>query len=1015
MTHQIRKTAHFLLIALFLAAIIVLASLSAGAATAAAPPPTTAAVTVETADDAQLRFTLRTPTFLAAADGHVTVAGLDDVTQQPGAPALPYYATYVALPPEADVSVTVETAAVQETAVAQVQPAPQPDLSDAATAAIAAALDSGAERSLAPLPLKYEADTAVYGRNALYPGTLFTVSEPMYMRDLRVVELKLYPLRYNPAQGVVTQAQQLNVTVHFSGAQTASARPATAADDASAFQDLVLNAGQAQQWRSLPQSVRQARATRLPVGQDTFKIEVSQDGIYEITGAELATAGMNLGQIDPATIEMLYRGEPVAYQFVDRNSNGRFDTADGVRFYGWAFDGPRAEKQFVSKNVFWLWAGGTPTKIGQLDNRAGSGFPQVTTFRDTITKEPENYFFSTWTDDWEAFPNDPDSYYWDAVAQQSPNPVTKTYEIDLPAPAPGGADATYLVEIMTRLNSLSGVSPTYTVGTTMNDSTSAAEETWEGIRNLNVSNTIPAADQLQPGDSGYPTNSVNVTYDSSGTAVLYLNRITVEYTRQLTAVDNQLIFSDENGGQREFRVDGFSQNNAAAALVWNISNPRRPVAITMRPGDIEGSGAYTYKIGSQHGRGSTFIAATSDSVLSVDNLSRYTPVSLDPPGKRAAWVAITHGNFRAAADQLAGYRATKMSTFVVNVADVINQYGYGLNTPAAIRDYLTYALGNWNEAPRYVTLIGDATVNPRNLDCPSSGPGACSRWNANEKTYVVTDMPFVDRYAGLIPSDYTMSLLSGDDLLPDVAIGRIPAATPSQANAVVQKIITYEGNLAQGWHKNVLFVADDADSGGNFCAENAFVTDSLPGIYNAPQLCLAQPTTADTNALRAEMGRWVNDRGISVLNYRGHGSMETWADTSNSPALLSTAQTDFWLNDGRPVIILSADCLDGYFAWPDIPALGETFFKGIGGRGSAAHWSSAGLGFTSEHTALHQAFYEAIFTQRQTAVGDAINYSKTRYQQRGFHPSELYAFILLGDPAMPVFGQNAYLPSVLVQ
>jgi hypothetical protein len=361
-----------------------------------------------------------------------------------------------------------------------------------------------------------------------------------------------------------------------------------------------------------------------------------------------------------------------------------------------------------------------------------------------------------------------------------------------------------------------------------------------------------------------------------------------------------------------------------------------------------------------------------------------------------------------------------MSTYVVDVADIVNQYGYGLPLPRSIQDYLSYALSAWELPPSYVLLLGDATQNPRNLDCQAG----CSRWDKDEITYVLTDLVFVDRFQGLIPSDHTFALLSGDDLLPDVAIGRIPAKNVAEALSVVDKIIRFEQAYASPVSRlpRLLFLADNADYGGNFCYENLSSGAYVPPDFPQVHFCL-EPTGPISNSsgltpqifatvtsMQTEMAAQANDTGVFMMDYRGHGSIENWA----SEEILSIGQADFWDNLDHPLILLSADCLDGHFAWPDRPGLGETFLK-LDGRGSAAHWSSSGLGYTFEHSALHTRFLEGIFSVGLTRIGDAVNYSKILYDQAGLHESELYSFVLLGDPAMlldELIRHNTYLPIV---
>ena len=704
--------------------------------------------------------------------------------------------------------------------------------------------------------------------------------------------------------------------------------------------------------------------------------------------------------VNPAALQMMNNGKSVAHRFIDVNGNQQFDAADIIRFYGWAFDGSRQEKLFVAKNVFWLWAGGTASQIPAINNQAGSG-TTVTSFKESITRQDELIFHSNWAIKWDESPNDATNWHWYYMKAAAGGTGSYSFDIDLPNPDPTG-DATYLVELTTRLYPTTGRPvPTYKAKTYLNSAASFGESIWSGYQNLNVINTVSGNNLKQPNQSGYPANKVKVDFSSNAavTTEAYLTRITVDYTRKLVALNDQLIFDREASGQSTFQVSGFKNGNAANVLVWDISNRYQPKQFKMQAGDITGGGNnYTYLIGRNHGPNAAFIATTGANVLKVKPVSKYVPAAIDPPSGGAKWLAISHSSLRSAANDLAAYRRQQMGTWVINIEDIVNQVGYGFHTPETIRTYLKHAVSSWSVAPNYVTIFGDATRNPRNLNCAS-----CSGWDKDSPTLVVTDFYHLDRFQGMIPSDFSMTLLVGNDLIPDIAISRMPANSLQEAKSMVQKVILYEtqrqGKL-QEWQKNFLYVADNRDAGGDFCSENALIGTLLPASYNQTHLCLPSSTQTDINELRVEMAEQINDIGASVMNYRGHGSITHWAASTQAPGgILSVNDTDLWQNSGRSLIILSADCLDGYFIKNGSPALGETFM-GLNNRGSVAHWSSAGLGYSSEHTVLHSGFYEGMFDKGLNSIGDAANFAKVKYYQSGRYISEVYGFILLGDAAM---------------
>ncbi|MCD4690396.1 hypothetical protein K8S17_02945, partial [bacterium] len=64
-------------------------------------------------------------------------------------------------------------------------------------------------------------DVSVYAKNALYPASIATVSEPMVMRDLRLVQLRVNPVRWNPVTGDLVVTERVRVRLnHVRGKET---------------------------------------------------------------------------------------------------------------------------------------------------------------------------------------------------------------------------------------------------------------------------------------------------------------------------------------------------------------------------------------------------------------------------------------------------------------------------------------------------------------------------------------------------------------------------------------------------------------------------------------------------------------------------------------------------------------------------------------------------------------------------------------------------------------------------
>ena len=967
--------------------------------TTSSAAPTPAVDNAQIADlasnDQAISFQLRAP--LPRLTGNqIDAAGLNAVVQTPGAPQLPYYSRLIVLPPEATIGVVVRSAGATAVAVEgplAFNPSPK------AVSTSGEFLDVA---SVDELGVDNRPDPAIYGTDAAYPAALYTVSEPLYYRDVRFVRLDLFPYAYNPQRGLLEVHAALDVAITFSGGELSQRRPLGGSEPlAAALADRFLNPEQLATWRSLPADFA-PQATSFPIGVETYKIEVNEDGIYDVDYATLAAAGMDVDAVDPATFELMYQGQPVAYEFIGNPADG-FDSGEAVRFYGWKFDGNRADDNFIGNNIFWLWAGGTPTALGSV---SGSGsFPAATSFATSATAEENIIVYTSLTNEWDTFDNEPDLWWWFRLDQATP---TKAYAftVDLQDPAPGATeDALLTVEVLSaRIIEVNGVEQEKVMSVALNNHPNVGVRTWEGKRDVNITTTVPATTLINGANTVVITSTTNIsgafptTVDRS-----YLNRITVDYQRSFKAVNDSLLFT--HPGSHVFNIDNFSSNVTADVILWDITNRTAPAAVTDGTFSFSGGpGNYTLTFASASSENVDFIATTTAAVRAPIAVSSYVAPDLDNGGAGADWVALTHVDFLAQANQLAAHRADPTfgghTTAVIDVADVYNQYGYGFAYPQAIQGFLAHALANWATPVAYVTLVGDGNMNV------SQNPTVVAAWwDPTEPNYVIPDLQWVDRFNGMAPTDHTYTTLVGPpgDLLPDLAIGRLAVQSDTEAQHVVDKIITYETNHISGanyagWLDQVVFVSDDADSGGDFCALNIETGTHIPAYFEQHHLCLDNTTLS---ALQTEMRNRVNN-GISILNYRGHGAITSWA----SPAIVSTSDMSVWDNAGLPVVILSLDCLDGEFSRPGMESLAETILGYAdvdGAKGSAAHWSSSGLGYSWEHRILAAGFYDALFAHGLTAIGDSIVFAKTSYLLQGYDESESYTFTLQGDPAMQLF------------
>ncbi len=173
-----------------------------------------------------------------------------------------------------------------------------------------------------------------------------------------------------------------------------------------------------------------------------------------------------------------------------------------------------------------------------------------------------------------------------------------------------------------------------------------------------------------------------------------------------------------------------------------------------------------------------------------------------------------------------------------------------------------------------------------------------------------TTMPTFRRptSSGNAASDYPFTLLSGDDVVPDVLIGRIVADNAAEAAIYVRKAIAYEANadVEADWYARGTTIASNEGSNpsdvqyaemiAGHLTSNTYV--AVDGFYQG------ENTANSTNINRA-----LND-GRSWMTYIGHGSGTSWGSTNGSYGLSQIAQVR---NHNKLPVLVDVACDNGSF------------------------------------------------------------------------------------------------------
>ena len=221
-------------------------------------------------------------------------------------------------------------------------------------------------------------------------------------------------------------------------------------------------------------------------------------------------------------------------------------------------------------------------------------------------------------------------------------------------------------------------------------------------------------------------------------------------------------------------------------------------------------------------------------------------------------------------------------------------------TAQDIKDIIADVYAN-HPTLEYVLLVGDISYLPwyGNWD-PSS---SFQYWNPG-----VT-----------LPSDYWYGCLSGNDLYPELAVGRLSVNNDAQAQQQINKILAYEGNPPAGtWTDKALLIANNKETAYEPCKE-AIRT----ATYSDPFTFDKAYGSAD--ATNADVSNAINN-GRGIVNYRGHGSQVAWTNWNTLGQYYTTSDAQALNNGGKTPVVFSISCSCNALDYAT-NCLGEAFVK----------------------------------------------------------------------------------------
>ena len=485
-----------------------------------------------------------------------------------------------------------------------------------------------------------------------------------------------------------------------------------------------------------------------------LKIFVAERGMVQITAQELKAQQVNVDGLDLRTLSLTLRGEPQPLWITGSGNELRLN-----------FFGNSADSVYTSQNVYVLQTGSSSQVRPMTEiSAAPNGLADAGYYTQTVRME-ENLVYSPLVEKGD---------HW--FIANLPAGQTKTFSLKVDNVLPKMA----ILRLQVWSSTTASTDPNHHLRVKLNDQV-VIDELWGGIGNRLLQGIVPEG-LVKAGD-----NRIVVEAPGDTGAVVdtnFLNWIELDYAHA------------PNVSLSAFEVAAIGealtlQTGSVDDEVFEISEPGQTTRLVQTS---KISGQITFQTKPSHHywvvRPDGYIKpAAIQPALMAPDLRNLT----DSPNG-ADYLAIGPEDLLQPLKPLLDlHRQQGLHPAQIPLQAVYDQFNDGFPEPDAIRWYLGYASQNWQVKPRYVLLVGDATYDPR---------GNLAASEANQlPIFFVSSL-----FGGQTGSDIFFSVPE-NEILPTMAVGRIPAQEPKQVSLFVEKVLRYE-KVAEGFAGTKTIVTD---------------------------------------------------------------------------------------------------------------------------------------------------------------------------------------------------------------
>ncbi|MCX6142283.1 MAG: type IX secretion system sortase PorU [Ignavibacteriales bacterium] len=798
-------------------------------------------------------------------------------------------------------------------------------------------------------------------------------------RGVLLGTLRIYPVQFSLSRNEVRVFRRIVVRVNFTGG-----RPT--AQVASAF----LKSQFPSQLLKTEQAGSQILVSDSPLAQgDWYRMEVAETGIYRIDQSFLSKAGISssaIGNVNSIRIfgndglelpEDLNAARPngnveIPRLVVDKNGNGVLDADDFILFYGksprgWKYS--PTEKTFhhylnhyTEANVYFLTFGGTGRgkNMDSVSSTNTSGGYKPSDIQGKLFVEDEKVNFVKSGREWvgEAFDI---SQTFNAFTNNIPAVVsTKPVTYRFAFYSRSASVDTFTV--LENGQSLGVPMMMYPVDLSSFEQERAYQ--------------APAYTFTRTGALPNDRSLLRIQFGAASQAAQgWLDWFEILYNRRFEADNDLLLFpSPDTSAVINYEISKFSSREI---YVFDVTQHNAVKQVTSLAFDAADASIVRFQLSQTSGSVRELIAMGPKGYKTALNVKRMSNSNLHGNIAGADFIILTPPDFSSEAQRLKAHREQidQMTVSVVNLDQVFNEFSSGNPDPIAIRDFLKYAQTTWKIAPQYVLLFGAGNYDYRN-NRNTNATNWVPPYETLESNIQILTLASDDYYVFLDPSADRISM----------AIGRLPIRSLTDAQTVVNKIISYESNASfDSWRNKITFVADDGltstgdDRDTHTSQAEELAQGHTPDSFTKDKIYIVQYPTVNTSTGRRKptaneaIDEAIN-AGTAILNWTGHGNTLQWAHEN-----VFSIDQDFPLlnNKGKLFFLVAATC--DYARYDDPPpsdvSAGEQLLL-MADRGAIGEVTPDRIVYSGDNAILNEALYDNLLKMdsqgKPVRLGDAM-------------------------------------------